>query len=51
MPDRTDLLDEDCETASDLKQRVLEELGNDVELDEATLDALMRGIMSLLQSP
>lgn len=50
MPDPTDSLNEDCEIASDLKQLMLEGLGDDIELDEATLGALMRGIISLLQS-
>jgi len=51
MPDPTDLLDEDCEIASDIKQLVLDELSDEIELNEKTVDALVRGIVSLLQSP
>jgi hypothetical protein len=50
MPDPTDLTDKDCETSSDLKQLVLEEISDEIELDEKTVDALVRGIVSLLQS-
>ena len=51
MPDLTDLLDDDCEITSNLKQLVLEELGNEIKLDEKNVDALVCGIASLLQSP
>jgi hypothetical protein len=51
MPATNDLLDEDCEIASDIKQLVLEELGDAIGLDGKTVDALVRGIVSLLQSP
>jgi len=51
MPDPNDLLDKDCETASDLKRLVIEGLSDEIELDEKTVDALVRGIVSLLQSP
>jgi hypothetical protein len=51
MPEPTYLLNEDCEITSDLKRRVLEELSGETELDEAIVDALVRGIISLLESP
>jgi hypothetical protein len=51
MPDRTDLLDDNCEITSDLKQLVLGELSDAIELDEKNVDALVYGIVSLLQSP
>jgi len=41
----TDVLDEDCVIASNLKPQVFEELGDDVVLDETTVDALVRGIL------
>jgi hypothetical protein len=51
MSDPTDLLDEGGEIASDIKHLVLEELSDEIELDDKTVDALVRGIVSLLQSP
>ena len=51
MPDLTDLLDDNCEITSDLKQLVLDELSDAIELDEKNVDALVSGIASLLQSP
>jgi hypothetical protein len=51
MPDATDRFEVDCETASNLRRLVLEEISDDVALDETTVDALVRGIVSLLQSP
>ena len=51
MPDLTDLLDDDCEITSNLKQLVLDELGDAIELDERNVDALVCGITSLLQYP
>ena len=51
MPATNDLLVEDCEIASDIKQRVLEELHDEIVLDRKTLDALVRGLASLLRSP
>jgi hypothetical protein len=51
MPDLTDLLDDDCAVASDLKQLMLDELSDAIELDAKTVDTLVRGIASLLQFP
>ena len=51
MPDLTDLLDDNGEITSDLKQLVLDELGDAIELDEKNVDALVCGIASLFQSP
>jgi len=39
----------DCETASNLKRLVLEELSDEIMLDERAVDALVRGIVSLLR--
>lgn len=49
MPGTADLLDVDCGTTSDLRRLVLEELNGEGLLDDATADALVRGIASLLQ--
>jgi hypothetical protein len=49
MPDTADLLEADRETPSDLRRLVLEEINGDAVLDDATVDALVRGIASLLQ--
>jgi len=51
MPDIGGLPDVDCEIASNLERLVLAEIADHVELDGATVDALVRGIVSLLQSP
>jgi len=51
MPGQTDSLDKDCETASDLKELVIEELSDEIELDEKSVDGLVLGIVSLLQAP
>lgn len=40
----------DGETASNLKRLVLEELSDEIMLDERAVDALVRGIVSLLRS-
>jgi hypothetical protein len=45
-----DGLDLDGETASNLKRLVLEELGDEIMLDDGAVDALVRGIVSLLRS-
>ena len=50
MPDTADLLEADCGATSDLRRLVLEELNGDAVLDDATVNALVRGITSLLQS-
>jgi hypothetical protein len=49
MPDTADLLEADCGTPSDLRRLVLEEINGDAVLDDATVDALVQGIASLLQ--
>jgi hypothetical protein len=51
MPDPNDLLDKDGDIPFDLKRLVLQELGDEIELDEKTVDALVHGIASLLRSP
>jgi hypothetical protein len=51
MPDQTDSLDKDCETAFDLKQLVIEELSGEIELDDKSVDGLVLGIVSLLRAP
>jgi len=48
MLEPTDLCDR--EIASELKREVVEELGDEAELDGTTVDALVRGILSLFQS-
>jgi len=50
MPDTADVLEADCGTTSDLRRLVLEELNGGAVLDDATVDALVRGIASLLES-
>jgi len=50
MLGQADLLEADCGTTSDLRRLLLEELNGGAVLDEATLDALARGIASLFQS-
>jgi hypothetical protein len=49
MPEPDAPLDKDCATASVLRQLMLKELGGQIDLDEATIDALVRGIMSLIK--
>ena len=51
MPDSIQQVDRDREITSALKRHVLEELGEDSGLDDATVEALVRGIASLFQSP
>ncbi|MGP0095268.1 MAG: hypothetical protein ACLPKB_35745 [Xanthobacteraceae bacterium] len=51
MPGSVDFLEVDCQTTFDLRRLVLEELNGEGLLDDATADALVRGIASLLQSP
>jgi hypothetical protein len=47
MPDADDLPDKDCET--ELKQLVLRELGDQMDPNEATVDAIVNAIMALVQ--
>jgi hypothetical protein len=49
MPNPTDRFEVDRESASKLKRLVLEELSDEIMLDERALDALVRGIVSLLR--
>jgi hypothetical protein len=51
MPEAADLLDKDCDLNSELKELVLEELGDEIEPGATTVDAVVRGILSLLRSP
>jgi|HubBroStandDraft_4_1064222.scaffolds.fasta_scaffold2014753_1 hypothetical protein len=51
MADTVDLLELDGVTTSGLRRLVLEELNGEASLDDASVDALVRGIASLLQSP
>ena len=51
MPDSTEPVERNREIASALKRHVLEELGEDSGLDDAAVEALVRGIASLFQSP
>jgi|HubBroStandDraft_6_1064221.scaffolds.fasta_scaffold1420804_1 hypothetical protein len=51
MPEAADLLDKDCDLNSELKELVLEELGDEIEPGATTVDAVVRGIVSLLRSP
>ena len=44
-----DGFDLDRETASNLKRLVVEELGDEIMLDDRAVDALVRGIVSLLR--
>ena len=50
MPDVPDPTGRPCETASELKEILLEQIGEQIELDEATMDAIAEAIMSLLKS-
>jgi hypothetical protein len=50
MPGSVDFLEVDCQTTADFRRLVLEELNGEGLLDDATADALVRGIASLLQS-
>jgi hypothetical protein len=49
MAATADLLDVDAETTSGLRRLVLDELNGEAVLDDDAVDALVRGIASLLE--